>query len=315
LREEALPVGQVATALNVSPQAASRAALVLERFGYVERVASVVDGRSRVVALTTRGHDLITRAEETFVECEKAYEKRMGRAFIGRMGRDLDALRVGLELALQSDPTVQIQTAHSIGSVILIALCAKRYVVSLAKRAGHDQVRRSHVEVLTTIGTCDVRVSDIAREVGVTRQAVSSTARELERLGYVERRPDPNDRRAVLITPSIGGAKLLDDVTDAVREFEARCQGVLGESRWSRFVRDLSELSATVSGEAGTLPAPPAVRLAEPDGAADLVSLAKGLRSQLGPRRAARLGALLTSGDPPSLERTSGRRAARAGFR
>ena len=59
LRDGALPVGQVATALDVSPQAASRDAQMLERFGYVARAASAVDGRSRVVALTDRGDDLI----------------------------------------------------------------------------------------------------------------------------------------------------------------------------------------------------------------------------------------------------------------
>ena len=75
LRDGALPIGQVAAALDVSPQAASRDALILERFGYVTRAVSAADGRSRVVALTDRGDDLITRAGETFVECEHAYEE------------------------------------------------------------------------------------------------------------------------------------------------------------------------------------------------------------------------------------------------
>ena len=62
LRDGALPIGQVAAALDVSPQAASRDALMLERFGYVARAVSAADGRSRMVALTDRGDDLITES-------------------------------------------------------------------------------------------------------------------------------------------------------------------------------------------------------------------------------------------------------------
>ncbi len=294
LRDGALPVGQVAAKLNVSPQAASRAALMLERFGYVARAASAVDGRSRVLALTSRGDDLMSRAGETFVECEHAYETLLGRSAIGRMRRDLDELRVGLELAPKLE-TLSIRTTHSIGSVILIALCAERQVVTSVNRCGHQTVRRSHIEVLTTVSACDVRVSNIARELGVTRQAISATVQELEGLGYVERRPDSSDKRAVLIAPSIQGVVLLNQVADAVREFELRCQGVLGERRWVRFVCDLAELAGAVSMDAGMLRTPSRVHLAGADQAKDLASLAEGLRAQLGARRAARLGALLTT--------------------
>ena len=291
----ALPVGQVAAELHVSPQAASRAALMLETLGYVARTASAADGRSCMVALTSRGDDLILRAGQTFVECEHAYEELLGRTVIGRMRRDLDVLRVGLELAPKPDPTVSIRSPHSIGSVILLALCATRQVVTSANRCGHQRVRRSHIQLLTTSEACGMRLSEIARELGVTRQAVSATAQELEGLGYVERRPDSTDKRAVLIAPSIRGTVLLNHVADAVHEFEARCQGVLGIRRWTRFICDLAELagqSRTTRRGLGHH-----ARSVSPEEARRriLVSLADGLRSQLGARRAARLAALLTT--------------------
>jgi DNA-binding MarR family transcriptional regulator len=304
LRDGALPVGQVAAGLHVSAQAASRAALMLESFGYVTRAASAVDGRSRVLALTSRGDDLMSRASATFVECERAYEVVVGRTAIRRIRRDLNELRVGLELAPKPEPQ-SIRTTHSMGSVILIALCAERQVVASANRCGHRLVRKSHIEVLTTVSACDVRVTDIARERGVTRQAISATVQELEGLGYVERRPDSSDKRAVLIAPSIQGVVLLNHVADVAHEFEVRCQEVLGERRWVRFVRDLGELAGTVSMEAGTLRTPSRVRLTATHQTEDLVSLAEGLRSQLGNRGAARLGALLTTGDGRSSIRKS----------
>ena len=301
LRDGALPIGQVAAALDVSPQAASRDALILERFGYVARAVSAADGRSRVVALTDRGDDLITRAGETFVECEHAYEELVGRAAIGRVLRDLDALRVGLGLASKRGPTVLIRTTRSIGSVILIALHAKRQIVASANLGGHRLVRPSHIDLLTAIGTYGDRVGDIARELRVTRQAVSAAVQDLEGLGYVERRPDSTDKRAVLIAPSVRGEALLGEVTRAVQEIEANCRAVLGEKRWTRFVRDLTELSLAVSDDGSRVRRlTPSGHPVGPDQADDLVSLAEGLRSRLGPRRAARLGALLTAGDRSS---------------
>jgi DNA-binding MarR family transcriptional regulator len=287
----------VATALNVSPQAASRAALVLERFGYVARTASAVDGRSRVVALTSRGEDLIARAGETFVVCEHAYEEILGRALIGRIRRDLDQLRIDLELAVKPHLTALMPPAHSIGSVILIALWAKREIVKWVSQNGHHNVRRSHVELLGTIRTEGVRMSDVARELGVTRQAISATVQELESFGYVERWTDSTDGRAVLIAPSVAGSELLDHVAGAALELESRCRTALGDNRWSRFARDIAQLATAVSHERDDVGQPAPVRSLGPQRETDLVSLAEGLRFQLGPRQAARLGALLTTGD------------------
>ncbi len=297
LRDGALPVGQLATALGVSPQAASRDAQMLERFGYVARAASAVDRRSRTVALTDRGHDLMARAGETFAECEHAYAQLVGRVAMGRVLRDLEALRVGLGLASKSRPTVLIRTSRSIGSVILIALDAKRQVVMSAHKGGHHLVRPSHIELLTTIGTGGDRVSDIARELRVTRQAVSATVQDLEGLGYVERRSDSTDKRAVLIAPSARGEALLDEVAHAVQEIEAHCRAVLGRRRWTRFVGDMTELADAVSDDRSPVPPIPSGHSVRPDQADDLVSLAAGLRNRLGARRAARLGALLAAAD------------------
>jgi DNA-binding MarR family transcriptional regulator len=45
-------------------------------------------------------------------------------------------------------------------------------------------------------------VVDVARESGQHKQVVGTLVDELERLGYVRREPDPNDRPAKLIVPT-----------------------------------------------------------------------------------------------------------------
>ena len=132
-----------------------------------------------------------------------------------------------------------IRSTHSIGSVILIALWAKREIVTSVNQSGHHSVRRSHIELLSTLERGGVRMSDIARELGVTRQAVSATVRELEGLCYVERRPDSTDRRAVLIAPSVEGSELLDKVVGAA-------QRVRGAAAWTRWVTGAGAASPAI---------------------------------------------------------------------
>jgi DNA-binding MarR family transcriptional regulator len=305
LRDGALPVGQVATALNVSPQAASQATLLLERCGYVARSTSAVDGRSRVVALTSRGADLMALAGETFVVCDHAYEEILGPVRMGRFRRDIDDLRIRLELAVKPDLTALIPSSHSIGSVILIALWTKREIVTRVNRSHQYEVRRSHVELLSTISADGVRMSDVARQLGVTRQAVSAGVQELEEFGYVERRTDATDGRAVLIAPSDEGSELLERVAGATLEFEERCRTALGQSRWNRFARAMGQLAAAVTDEADSLSLPFLVRSVGSDRSTDLAVLAQGLRTRLGTRQAARLAALLTIGDLRRFENDS----------
>ena len=72
------------------------------------------------------------------------------------------------------------------------------------QESGFEDVREGHSCVF---GFIDVdhgsRLTDLAERSGLTKQAVGEAATELERLGYLERVPDPRDRRAkiIMLTP------------------------------------------------------------------------------------------------------------------
>jgi len=75
----------------------------------------------------------------------------------------------------------------------------RRFFVALADQ-GFDDIREGHGCVF---GFIDVehgsRLTDLAERSGLTKQAVGEAATELERRGYLERVPDPRDRRAKII--------------------------------------------------------------------------------------------------------------------
>jgi DNA-binding MarR family transcriptional regulator len=65
---------------------------------------------------------------------------------------------------------------------------------------GFSDIREGHGCVFGFIDIEDgSRLTELAAASGLTKQAVGESVAELERLGYVERVPDPNDGRAKII--------------------------------------------------------------------------------------------------------------------
>jgi len=65
--------------------------------------------------------------------------------------------------------------------------------------AGYTDVRPGHGCVFGTIDPEGSRLTDLAERAGMTKQTVGEVASDLEKLGYVERVPDPSDGRAKII--------------------------------------------------------------------------------------------------------------------
>jgi len=199
---------------------------------------------------------------------------------------------------------------RSVGTCVLITLSVARRVRQSLAVAGHQDLRPSHQELLLVIGHHGGRVSDAARALRVSRQAVSAMAQDLEQLGYLERQSDVRDGRAVVVTPSDLGRSALEDMATAIREVEEQSRVVLGRARWTRLERDLAVLDAAITAtdllsEEGR---PPDLSLVTATSSSDLARLAGWLRTRLGPADATRLGALLAV--PPRHTRDRGGRSA-----
>ena len=64
---------------------------------------------------------------------------------------------------------------------------------------GHPEVRAPHGNVFQFLDDAGTRVSELAQRAQVTKQSMAELVAHLERHGYVERAPDPSDRRAKLV--------------------------------------------------------------------------------------------------------------------
>jgi DNA-binding MarR family transcriptional regulator len=89
---------------------------------------------------------------------------------------------------------------------LLLRLVNQHYVqdVHLALRnAGFGDIRPAHANIFPFIPPEGIQVSELARLARMRKQSAAEAVAQLERAGYVERRPDPGDRRArlVFLTP------------------------------------------------------------------------------------------------------------------
>lgn len=71
--------------LSVSKQAAGKTVDRLARLGYVERAASALDGRAKVVRLTPLGMDLLTRSAAIFDQLRAEWVATLGEERVGSL--------------------------------------------------------------------------------------------------------------------------------------------------------------------------------------------------------------------------------------
>jgi DNA-binding MarR family transcriptional regulator len=76
----------------------------------------------------------------------------------------------------------------------------------------------------------------------MTLPAMSELVDDLQRAGYLERRPDPRDGRAKLIGPTRKGRRAIVQALRAVREIEENYAHIVGEERFAALVGALQDL-------------------------------------------------------------------------
>jgi DNA-binding MarR family transcriptional regulator len=115
---------------------------------------------------------------------------------------------------------------------------------------GFDDIDAPQLSVLLWPGPEGMRPSDLAARMRVTKQALNYLLGDLERLGYLERRHDPDDRRARRITLTDRGKALVPVIRDAVGEVEREWAQALGPQRFEHLRELLYELNEVVALEA-----------------------------------------------------------------
>jgi DNA-binding MarR family transcriptional regulator len=115
----------------------------------------------------------------------------------------------------------------------------------LAER-GHPEVRPPHGDVLQYLDDAGTRVSVLARRAQITKQSMAELVAHLERHGYVERVPDPRDRRAKLVRATDRAGEVYAIAREFVAEIEQEWTERLGAAKMVQLRRLLEELNAAL---------------------------------------------------------------------
>jgi DNA-binding MarR family transcriptional regulator len=121
--------------------------------------------------------------------------------------------------------------------------------------AGLAEARVPHTHVTAYIKAEGSRLTELAAQARMTLPAMSELVDDLERLGIVERRPDPRDGRAKLICLTDAGWDAMRTARGVIAAIEADWAERVGADRFEAAAQTLDSLLRDFTAAAGS-PAP-----------------------------------------------------------
>ena len=121
----------------------------------------------------------------------------------------------------------------------------QRRMLTRLHEHGFDDLDAAHLNVFRFPGPEGARPSDLAVRLRVSKQALNYLLGELERLDYLERRPDPDDLRSKRVAVTRRGIAAIAVIREAVGEMEAEWAARLGPKRFAQLRTLLLELNET----------------------------------------------------------------------
>ena len=132
---------------------------------------------------------------------------------------------------------------------ILLLLADQEFVRELRAHTaakGYQDQGRSDGFVLRTLGAGPRTISGLAERLEITKQGAGQIVDDMERRGYVERRPDPSDARAKLLQLTAQGEAALATARKFHQAYERRLRKRFGDEA----IDTLRDVLTDMAGEA-----------------------------------------------------------------
>lgn len=114
------------------------------------------------------------------------------------------------------------------------------------RAAGYTDLRPAHFTVFQHIVPEGSRPTELAEQAQITKQSMGYLVDFLEDHGYVERMPDPDDRRARVVRLTARGWEVDRAARATVKRLEGEWAGCLGEEGFIQLRRSLEELVGSI---------------------------------------------------------------------
>jgi len=125
---------------------------------------------------------------------------------------------------------------------VAIVQAGERFLASVDRALRHHHLSRAGREALAVLEGAGQPLSPtaIAQRLIVTTASVTSLLDTLERRGLVERRPDPSDRRRLLVAITDDGLALVDQFLPEVVALQTAAMAQLSEPQRRQLVKLLA---------------------------------------------------------------------------
>lgn len=107
-------------------------------------------------------------------------------------------------------------------------------LLHLMEARGHRDLTGAHLTFFCHLNCGVTHASEVARRMGISRQAVYKVTQELQRMGALELREDRGDKRQKTICMTELGERIALDARSAMDEVEAHLKRELGAGSFDR---------------------------------------------------------------------------------
>jgi DNA-binding MarR family transcriptional regulator len=144
-----------------------------------------------------------------------------------------------------------LQTSRRWGIGRLLLLARRDFLERLGgKMTGdHETIMQARGRLLPYIDIDGTRSVDLARRLGVTKQAVGRLVKELEEDGLLCREPDGADGRAFLVKFTDDGLEYLTRMHKCISQIEREYERMVGERRMAVARDVLARIAYGKSGD------------------------------------------------------------------
>lgn len=119
----------------------------------------------------------------------------------------------------------------------------QRHMLQRLHERGFADFDAAYLNVFQYPGPQGARPSDLAARLRITKQALNHLLGQLEKLGYIEREPDPDDLRSKRVALTTRGNSAVRVIRVAVAEIEDSWARQLGTKRLAQLRQLLSDVS------------------------------------------------------------------------
>ena len=139
-----------------------------------------------------------------------------------------------------------------IGGLLTVTVqhISRRVTQRIVER-GFTSYRITHQAVFQWCAPEGSRLTTLAAQAGLSKQAMGELVDYLEQEGYVERIPDPTDARAILVRRTERGWAVNRIAREVVEEVQQEWAQVLGEENFQMLLAQLRQLAVHLNEPVG----------------------------------------------------------------